>query len=82
MAAHSWLMDTQTVFAGIVLAGLVLFLWGSLGAAASIILNALADLVSPAPEPTLPAAAKDAEPSEAEEKAWAERWAARAGRWG
>ena len=75
-------MDAETFFVGIILLGLILLLWGSLGMAASIILATLADLVSPAPEPTLPAAATDAEPSEAEEKAWAERWAARAGRWG
>lgn len=75
-------MDAQTFFVGIILLGLILLLWGSLGMAASIILATLADLASPAPEQQDQAAATDAEPSEAEEKAWAERWAARAGRWG
>lgn len=74
-------MDAQTFLVGLILAGLTLFLWGSLGMAASIILATLADLVSPAPEPKLPAAATDAEPSEAEERLWAERWAARSGGW-
>lgn len=74
-------MDAETFFVGLTLAGLVLLLWGSLGMAASIILATLADLVSPAPEPVPPVAPTDAVPSEAEEKAWAERWAARSGGW-
>lgn len=74
-------MDAQTFLVGLILVGLTLFLWGSLGMAASIILATLADLTSQAPEPTLPAAPEDAQPSEAEERAWAERWAARSGGW-
>ena len=73
-------MDAWVCFVVLAVGGLVLFIWGSLGLAAGIILEALAETVSPTAEPMLPAAGKDAEPTEAEERAWAERWAARAGR--
>lgn len=79
-------MDARMWYVIIALAGLVLFLWGSLGMAAHVVWLALGDLTGPPAEPVTPCAPEPAgEPTgalagttEAQERAWAEQWAARA----
>ncbi len=82
---------TASVFAIIAMLGLVAFIWGSLGLAVWIMWQTIKDAYSPRVEPGSPRVPDDAafDPAEHEaavtatdaaERAWADQWAARAGR--
>lgn len=82
---------TASVFAIIAMLGLVAFIWGSLGLAVWIMWQTIKDAYAPRVEPGSPRVPDDAAfgqveheaaetATDAAERAWADQWAARAGR--